>query len=355
VTANAKGATVSSSDCGTSLAPKAATWLWNGSDWSKFAGSTPILDFESGTLATDPVAGRVVLLTRGPFAEPAVGVAQPGLACPLQSTATPNGQPMCPYLPVVAPAWTWTGHQWKEMAPAAGTSAYDLVGESIIDDAVSGKLATFSGGDFIAPVPAPACDGCVSGSPEPAQPSTCCTGTESIWNGVSWTRVATYKDGPFTSGVVFVGDPATHSDVVLAGDGSTWVWTGSWKQVHPGTTPPIESGTASAYDAASGQVVMFGGYGVTGHATGLYDQTWTWDGSDWTQRGGSAGPSVTFPVPSPVSIPPGLPCEPVVAPKPPAAASGGEPTTVCNGSAVSGSGSSGSAGGVAAGSGVAAP
>jgi hypothetical protein len=296
-----------------------------------------------------------VLLNRGPFAEPAVGAAQPDYACPLQSTATPSGQPECPFLPVVAPAWTWTGHQWKEMTPAAGASAYDLVGESIIDDAVSGKLATFSGGDFIAPIPSPACQGCVSGASEPAQSSACCTGTESIWNGVTWKQVATYRDGPFTSGVVFAGDAATHSDVVLAGDGTTWVWTGAWKQLHPGTTPPIESGTASAYDAATGQVVMFGGYGVTGRATGLYDQTWTWDGSNWTQRGGTTGPSVTFPVPSPVSVPPGLPCEPAVTPKMPAGASGAEPQTICNGVSGSGSGSSGSAGGVAVGSGVAAP
>jgi hypothetical protein len=354
-TANATGTTVSSSSCGTSLAPKAATWLWNGSTWSKFSGSTPLAEFGSATLATDPVAGRVVLLTRGPFAEPAVGVAQPDFACPLQSTATPNGQPMCPFLPVVAPAWTWTGHEWKEMTPAAGASAFDLVGESIIDDAVSGKLATFSGGDFIAPVPSPPCQNCVAGVPTPAQSSACCTGTESIWNGSAWKQVAAYRDGPFTSGVVFVGDAATHSDVVLAGDGTTWVWTGTWKQLHPGTAPPLESGTASAYDAASGQVVMFGGYGVTGHATGLYDQTWTWDGSDWTQRGGTSGPSVTFPVPSPVSVPPGLPCEPVVTPKSPLGAPVAEPQTVCNGVSGGGSGSTGSAGGVAVGSGVAAP
>jgi hypothetical protein len=342
--------TVISSACGTSLAPRAATWLWNGSDWSKSAGTTPLVAFGSGTLALDPVAGHVVLLARGPFAEPAVNAAQPAMACPLQSAATPNGQPMCPFIPTVAPAWTWTGHEWKELTPAAGTSAFDLIGTSIIDDAVSGKLATFSGGDFIAPIPAPpTCEGCVTGAPQPAQSSACCTGTESIWSGTSWKEAATYKDGPFTSGVVFVGDPAAHNDVVLAGDGTTWVWTGTWKQLHPGTTPPIVSSAASAYDAATGEVVMFGGYGVTSHATGLYDQTWTWNGSDWTQRGGTSGPSVTIPVPSPVSVPPGLPCEPVVAPKAPLGAPVAQPQTTCNGVTGIGTGSTGSAGGVAAG------
>jgi hypothetical protein len=354
-TANATApTTVTSSACGTSLSPRAVTWLWNGSDWSKFTGTTPVVGFGSGTLATDPVAGRVVLLTRGPFAEPAVGVAQP--ACPLQSAATPDRQPMCPFIPEVAPDWTWNGHAWKEMTANAGSSSFNLIGTTIVVDAVTGRLATFSGGDFIAPVPAPpTCEGCVGGAPEPAASSTCCTGTESTWNGTSWKEVATYRDGPFTSGVTFVGDPATHSDVALAGDGTTWIWTGTWKQVHPGTTPPIVSSSASAYDAATGQVVMFGGYGVTSRATGLYDQTWTWDGSDWTQRGGTSGPSVSIPVPSPGSVPPGLPCEPVTAPKSPLGVPVAAPQTTCNGVNGIGTGSSGSAGGVAGGSGVAAP
>jgi hypothetical protein len=356
-TANATGtSTVTSSACGTSLAPKSATWLWDGSNWSKFAGSTPLSEFGSTTLATDPVAGRVVLFSRGAFAEPAVSTAAPALACPLQSKATPAGQPECPFFPTSALAWAWTGHAWTEIGISGTESAFSYDGASIIDDAVSGKLATFSGGEFVAPISSPpTCQGCVSGAPIPLPAFACCSGNESTWNGTSWKQVATYSDGPSTSGVAFAGDPASHSDVELTADGNTWVWTGTWKHVHPATTPPIDSGATSAYDAASGEVVLFGGYGVTAHATGLYDQTWTWDGSDWTQRGGTTGPSVTFPVPSPVSVPPGLPCEPVQAPKSPMAVPVAEPQTVCNGGAVSGSGSPGSAGGVSSGSGVAAP
>jgi hypothetical protein len=263
---------------------------------------------------------------------------------------------MCPFIPAVTPDWTWNGSEWTELSAKASSSSFDLIGTTIVDDAVSGKLATFSGGDFIAPIPAPpTCQGCISNAPSPAQQSTCCTGTESIWDGTSWKQVATYRDGPFTSGVTFVGDPATHSDVVLTGDGTTWIWTGTWKQEHPGTTPPIVSGATSAYDAATGQVVMFGGYGVTSRATGLYDQTWTWDGSDWTQRGGASGPSVTIPVPSPGSVPPGLPCEPVQTPKPSLGVPAAQPNTDCNGVSGIGTGSTGSAGGGVAGSGVAEP
>jgi hypothetical protein len=275
-----------------------------------------------------------------------LGAAQPAIACPVQR-GTPATQPgVCPFPFYVAPGWAWNGHTWTAMASSVSTSAFGWFGSSIVDDALSGKLASF-GGEFIAPAPAPLpCQGCVPGTP--VKQSACCTGTESIWNGTTWKQISTYRNGPATPGVVFVGDPATHSDVVLTSDGQTWRWTGVWTRVHPGTTPPIVSGVASAYDAANGQVVMFGGFGATSRETGLYDQTWTWDGSGWTQRAGSSGPSVTIPVPSPVSVPPGSPCTPI--PSPPL-----QPQTVCNDRIGAGSGSTGGSAGTTTSSGVVAP
>ena len=85
------------------------------------------------------------------------------------------------------------------MASNTNTSSFDLVGSSIVDDAVSGRLASF-GGNFIAPMPQPLpCTGCVKGVP--TTPPACCTGTESIWTGTAWKQVATYKNGPPTPGV----------------------------------------------------------------------------------------------------------------------------------------------------------
>jgi hypothetical protein len=346
--------------CGVSLSPRVATWLWDGSSWSKASGTTPSTLFGSGTLATDPVSGRVLLLPRGPFAEPALGAAQAAIACPVQSPAVPQAQPLCPWPITIAPAWTWTGHQWKLIEANVTTSPYQLFSSSLVTDAVSGKLATF-GGNFALPAPMPyPCTTC-QGS-QASQPSTVGTGTESVWNGTTWKQVVTYHTGPALPGVAFVGDPAAHSDVVLASDGQTWLWTGTWTRVHPGATPPIVSGAASAYDAATSQVIIFGGVGTTGRQTGFYDQTWTWNGSDWTQRGGSAGPSVTIPVPSPISVPPAAPCQKLPPTVPPASGSL-MPALHCAGSAgtsgtgvISGSsGSSGAVSGAAPASGVVAP
>ena len=62
----------------------------------------------------------------------------------------------------------------------------------------------------------------------------------------------------------------------------TWTWDGSdWTEQHPEHKPSAREGAAMAYDPGSGRVVLFGGYGESG---GYLDDTWTWDGHDWTQQ-----------------------------------------------------------------------
>ncbi len=60
----------------------------------------------------------------------------------------------------------------------------------------------------------------------------------------------------------------------------TWVWDGSdWTQLSPAHVPPVRTAPSMAFDPASGNILMFGGAGPLGSR----DDTWTWDGSDWTQ------------------------------------------------------------------------
>jgi hypothetical protein len=54
-----------------------------------------------------------------------------------------------------------------------------------------------------------------------------------------------------------------------------------WTQKLPAKSPSGRHGHAMAYDSAHGQVVLFGGLGADN--TVLSD-TWTWDGSNWTQK-----------------------------------------------------------------------
>jgi uncharacterized protein (TIGR03437 family) len=93
---------------------------------------------------------------------------------------------------------------------------------------------------------------------------------------------------------------SAHSQVVLFGgtDSSgnllndTWVWDGSnWTQKSPANAPPPRSSFAMAYDSASNQTVLFGGYAGSRNGVAQYfADTWIWDGANWTQESPPASP-----------------------------------------------------------------
>ena len=70
--------------------------------------------------------------------------------------------------------------------------------------------------------------------------------------------------------------------------GDTWTWNGTtWTQAHPATSPSARYGASMAYDAATGNVVLFGGEDNTCNAL---NDTWSWNGTTWTKVS-SSGPS----------------------------------------------------------------
>src|SRR2546423_1315398 len=59
----------------------------------------------------------------------------------------------------------------------------------------------------------------------------------------------------------------------------------AWTQLAPTTSPPERFAAAMTYDATRGNAVLFGGARVASTPpTTFYSDTWTWDGTDWTQR-----------------------------------------------------------------------
>jgi hypothetical protein len=67
----------------------------------------------------------------------------------------------------------------------------------------------------------------------------------------------------------------------------TWTWDGStWTQHHPTASPPPTYGMSMVYDEARDDVVLFGG----GNDHYVSNQTWTWDGTDWALRHPSKSP-----------------------------------------------------------------
>src|SRR5262249_48399734 len=120
------------------------------------------------------------------------------------------------------------------------------------------------------------------------------------WDGNNWfQRSPTATPSP-RSGHAMAYD-APRSRVVLFGGGSfivgggfqdTWEWNGNdWTQMTPVTSPSARAGHAMAFDAARGRVVMFHGNQYTS------SEVWEWDGSNWS-------PGATPPV-SPVEPGPG--------------------------------------------------
>ena len=90
---------------------------------------------------------------------------------------------------------------------------------------------------------------------------------------------------------------AQHGGVVTFVNGNTWTWDGSaWTQQFSTTSPSSRSLTAMAYDGVRHEVVLFGGYNGISNLS----DTWVWDGANWQQRfpahvpGGRNGHALVF-------------------------------------------------------------
>jgi hypothetical protein len=117
------------------------------------------------------------------------------------------------------------------------------------------------------------------------------------WDGASWTQLSPLNSpsprspmatGAFGDNVVLFGGTTVNPLTLLE---DTWVWDGSdWTNVPTTHTPPVVETMEGAGDIIFGyamaalgtQLVMFGGYP---------NETWTWDGTDWTLESPANSPS----------------------------------------------------------------
>lgn len=115
--------------------------------------------------------------------------------------------------------------------------------------------------------------------------------------GTRGLRPAPAKTGPpppprAEAGVAY---DAAHGQLVLFGGrtetqyflNETWTFDGKgWTQMHPKVSPPGRQMAGMAYDAARHQVVLVGGtVNQTGRTVQVpLNDTWTWDGRVWTQQ-----------------------------------------------------------------------
>ena len=121
-----------------------------------------------------------------------------------------------------------------------------------------------------------------------------------VWSDGDWTELHP-QDFPSPRYGAPISYDAAHRETVLFGGSAcddagcrpvaeTWTWDGTnWTEEKPPQSPPPLHAASMAYDGTSERVVLFGGCLVA--ACPSPTQTWTWDGTTWTRHLGATAPS----------------------------------------------------------------
>ena len=100
-----------------------------------------------------------------------------------------------------------------------------------------------------------------------------------------------------------VHDPARNQVVLFGGyrisqraaHAETWLFDGkAWTRARPATVPPARDTFAMSYDSLRRVVVLFGGVDSGNFPASINDQTWEWNGKDWSRRQPATAPSPRF-------------------------------------------------------------
>ena len=223
------------------------TWTWDGRQWSKQEVGGPPARYGAG-MAYDAARGVTVLFGGSG------GSGGCGGGC--------------------SDTWTWDGRQWSQQQAAGLGARFDA---SMAYDAARGVTVLFGGyscGDTV---------GC---------------GDTWTWDGRQWSQQQV--SGPparFAGSMAY--DAARGVTVLFGGHcgsvdcGDTWTWDGrEWSQQEV-SGPPARGDASMAYDAARGVTVLFGGSGHCGGSSYCSD-TWTWDGRQWSQQEVSGPPARAY-------------------------------------------------------------
>ena len=220
------------------------TWTWAGTWRPMFPANSPS-PREGPAIAFDGAGGNVVLFGGSPTVPVGTGTA-------------------------FGDTWTWDGINWTQQFPPLSPPA--RVWSSMVYDPVTKTVLLFSGTNT------PAGDDSFSDT--------------WAWNGVTktWTELypTSHPAGRTMNQLIY--NPATRTVVLFGGVttdltplNDTWTWNGiNWTRHFPATSPAPRNGPALAYDPGLSAVVLFGGAVGTCCSDSLND-TWTWNGVNWTE------------------------------------------------------------------------
>ena len=172
--------------------------------------------------------------------------------------------------------WTWNGTTWTQQHPAVHPPG--RVQAAMAYDAATGTVVLFGG--------------------EGNQGANDLLGDTWTWNGTTWTKQAPAVHPPARLGAAMAYDAATGTVVLFGGFGrsnilgDTWAWNGTtWTKQVSATSPSVRGYPGMAYDAAIGNAVLFGGEARGG---GNLHDTWTWNGTTWAQQHPATSPRARY-------------------------------------------------------------
>jgi hypothetical protein len=112
------------------------------------------------------------------------------------------------------------------------------------------------------------------------------------WTGTDWKRVRTSNSATARGNAVAATDGKTKTTVLFDGIGdvnpyNTWTFDGSnWTEQTPAQQPPSRYGSPGAFDPRLGAVIVFGG----GEGGPELNDTWAWTGTAWKQLSPAQSP-----------------------------------------------------------------
>jgi len=223
----------------------ADTWEWNGTNWTLRTPATSPPGLIGAAMVFDSGRGVSVLFGGG-------------LTAGLAPAAT----------------WEWDGTAWTQRSLALAPSA--RLWHAMAFDSARGRTVLFGGNGQGVDL-----------------------GDTWEFDGITWTRLFPTASPSPRYGAAMAFDSVRNRVVLFGGRSNsagrladTWEWNGTnWTQVSSSTAPFPRSWHSMAFDSRQGKTILFGGDHVSPGHLGPINDTWTWDGSAWTQVVTTSAPS----------------------------------------------------------------
>jgi hypothetical protein len=109
----------------------------------------------------------------------------------------------------------------------------------------------------------------------------------------NWSQFSPTFSPDSREGASMAFDPATGQLLLFGGFNNgaflsdTWTWDGTnWNQLSPTFSPAAREDASMALDPATGQLLLFGGTN-----SAVLSDTWTWNGTNWSQLAPTFSPA----------------------------------------------------------------